>query len=242
MSESDWKVVGRVVGLWRYPVKSMAAESLTRAEVSWQGVEGDRRWAFVRPDATRSAFPWLTIRERPEMGRYVPTLSDPDHPEASAVLVRTPTGEVFDVADPELAGELDPEGARVIRQGRGVFDAFPLSVISRQTIERIGASVGTPLAVDRFRPNILVDSSAGRPFEEDEWVGRDLRIGGMRMRVDKRDGRCVVITVDPRTGEKNPAVLRSVAQERDGCLGVYGSIAQPGPIAVEDPVRLGPPT
>ena len=40
--------VGRVVGLRRYPVKSMAAESLTGVDVSWHGVAGDRRWAFVR--------------------------------------------------------------------------------------------------------------------------------------------------------------------------------------------------
>ena len=36
--------VGRVVGLWRYPVKSMAAEPLTEVEVGWHGLAGDRRW------------------------------------------------------------------------------------------------------------------------------------------------------------------------------------------------------
>ena len=41
-------VVGRVAGLWRYPVKSMAAERLENVEVSWHGLAGDRRWAFIR--------------------------------------------------------------------------------------------------------------------------------------------------------------------------------------------------
>ena len=41
-------VVGRVAALWRYPVKSMAAEGLEEVEVSWHGLAGDRRWAFVR--------------------------------------------------------------------------------------------------------------------------------------------------------------------------------------------------
>jgi uncharacterized protein YcbX len=40
--------VGRVVALWRYPVKSMAAEQLDGVEVSWFGLAGDRRWAFIR--------------------------------------------------------------------------------------------------------------------------------------------------------------------------------------------------
>ena len=58
------------------------------------------------------------------------------------------------------------------------------------------------------------------------------------MRIDKRDGRCVVITMDPATGARSPEVLRAVAQDRGGCLGVYGSIARPGTIAIGDAVRL----
>ena len=67
------------------------------------------------------------------------------------------------------------------------------------------------------------------------WV---LRVGGMRMRVDKRDGRCVVITIDPDTTERNPAILRRVASDRQGCLGVYGSTVEPGRVAVNDPVLI----
>jgi hypothetical protein len=58
------------------------------------------------------------------------------------------------------------------------------------------------------------------------------------MRVDKRDQRCVMITIDPATLARNPAVLRAVARERDNKLGVYGSTVEPGPVAVGDPVEL----
>ena len=62
MSEKSNAIsVGRVVGLWRYPVKSMGAEALTEAEVDWNGISGDRRWAFVRDNKVRSGFPWLTL-------------------------------------------------------------------------------------------------------------------------------------------------------------------------------------
>ncbi|MCA9757160.1 MAG: MOSC N-terminal beta barrel domain-containing protein, partial [Candidatus Eisenbacteria bacterium] len=60
--------VGRVVGLWRYPVKSMAAEALRAADVGWHGFVGDRRWAFVRSDVPESNFPWLTLREEANLG------------------------------------------------------------------------------------------------------------------------------------------------------------------------------
>ena len=65
-------VVGRVAALWRYPVKSMSAEELGCAEVSWQGLAGDRRWAFIRAGQVRSGFPWLTMRELPDMAHYRP--------------------------------------------------------------------------------------------------------------------------------------------------------------------------
>ncbi len=232
--------VGRVIALRRYPVKSMAAEELSRVDVSWHGLVGDRRWAFIRDGIAQSGFPWLTLRERAEMNHYRPSFAEPDRPDKSATIVQTPSGARFDVADPALAAELWPEGARVIRQDRGVFDTFPLSLITTQTVAQLSAMVGSPLAVERFRPNILVEASDGSPFAEDDWVGHVLRIGGMRMRLDKRDGRCAVITIDPVTMERNPSILRTVVLERQGCLGVYGSTVEPGIVEVGDPVFIEP--
>ena len=242
MSESsDPATVGRVVGLWRYPVKSMGAEVLSEADVSWFGVAGDRRWAFVRDNVERSGFPWLTLRERGDMNRYSPSFTDPQKPDTSPTVVRTPSGAALDVTDPALAAELAPKGARVIRQSRGIFDTFPLSLITTQTIARLGEIVGEQLDVQRFRPNILVEAADDTPFAEDDWVGRVLRFGSVRMRIDKRDGRCVVITIDPETGERSPAILRAVADERQGCLGVYGTTVEPGSVAVNDAVLIEPP-
>src|SRR5579871_2286503 len=219
--------VGRVVSLWRYPVKSMAAERLEQAEVSWNGIAGDRRWAFIRDGMVKSGFPWMTIRESAAMRHYLPSFAEPDRPDASAVMVRTPAGETFEVIDPALAAELGP-GVRVIKQNRGVFDTMPLSLITTQTVGEIGQLVGAVLDVQRFRPNLVVEAGGGAPFSEDGWMGRVLRIGGMRMRVDKRDQRCVMVNIDPATDERNPAVLQTIAREREACLGVYGSIVQPG--------------
>jgi uncharacterized protein YcbX len=233
--------VGRVVGLWRYPVKSMGAEALADVDVSWHGLAGDRRWAFVRSGVTQSGFPWLTLRERGDLSHYRPSFAEPARPDKSATAVRTPSGVLFDVADPALGEELSPDGVRVIRQDRGIFDTFPLSLITTQTIARLGETVGTPLDVQRFRPNFLVEAAEEAPFAEDGWVGRVLRLGGLRLRVDKRDGRCAVITIDPMTTERNPAILRAVARDRQGCLGVYGSTVEPGRVAVNDPVLLEPP-
>src|SRR3954468_23611313 len=135
---------GRVARLWRYPVKSRGAEAIEQAEVSWHGVAGDRRWAFVREGLERSGFPWLTIRERAEMWSYEPAFEDPSRPDASKTLVTTPGGDRFDVVDPALAAELG-HGARVIKQNRGVFDAMPLSLITTQTIAQVAGWLGLEL-------------------------------------------------------------------------------------------------
>lgn len=235
MSEGQ---IGHVAALWRYPVKSMAGEALAHAQLGWHGFTGDRRWAFLRDDVPRSGFPWLTIREQARMSRHQPRFVDGERPDASDVLVRTPDGDEVDVTDPALAAQLAP-GARPIKQDRGVFDTMPVSLITTATVAALGAEVGRDLDIRRFRPNLVIETAQG-PFAEDAWVGHELRIGDARVRVDQRDPRCVVITVDPDTGVRDPEILRVVAQQRENCLGVYGTPVSPGSIAVGDPVRLVP--
>lgn len=232
--------IGRVVALWRYPVKSMGAEALEQVEVSWHGLAGDRRWAFVREGTERSGFPWLTIRERPTMGHYRPSFAEPAKPDASPTLVRTPAGRVFDVTDSALAAELR-EGVRVLKQDRGVFDTMPLSLLTTQTLAGLGALVGAELEALRFRPNVLIEAAGNVAFPEDGWVGSVVRLGGLAMRVDQRDKRCAMVNVDPATAVRDPAVLRAIARERQACLGVYGSTVSPGRVAVGDAVVLEGP-
>src|SRR5687768_3222317 len=44
-----------VAGLWRYPVKSLAGESLTTAEIGAEGIPGDRLVWVCGPEAVRSS-------------------------------------------------------------------------------------------------------------------------------------------------------------------------------------------
>lgn len=233
--------VGTLVGLWRYPVKSMAAEPLAEAEVGWHGLAGDRRWAFIRPGAERSGFPWLTLRERETMRRFTPVFADPGRPNSSTTSVRTPAGEELDVTSAELAARLG-NGVRVIKQDRGVFDTLPVSLISTRTIADVERLTGRQLEAQRFRPNLLVEAVGDGAFPEEAWLGATLRIGTMRMRVDARDKRCVIVTMDPAGGARDPAILRELASRREGCAGVYGTTVAPGRVAVGDAVVLEPAT
>lgn len=229
--------MGTIQELRRYPVKSMASESLQSSTVSWHGLAGDRRWAFIRPGVERSGFPWLTIREKPDLWRYLPRFLDLTNVEASKVIVKTPDGDDLEVVDPELARRLG-EGVRVIKQNGGVFDTFPLSLLTIQSVEGLSGLVGQPLGPLRFRPNILVDARVSEPFPEDRWAGAILRIGTLRCRLDKRDKRCRMVNVDPSNVTSNPEVLRTIVKERAAHFGMYGTTVEPGELSVGDPVIL----
>jgi uncharacterized protein YcbX len=230
-------LVGQVAALWRYPVKSMAGERLSAADISWHGIAGDRRWAFVRPEQSRNGFPWLTLRERPDLAHHRPGLSDPARPDASPVLVRTPDGRELDVADPALAASLGA-GVRAMKQDRGVFDALPLSLLTTRSLSSLGRLAGRRLAPERFRPNLLIEPVAGDDFPEEAWLGQTLRIGDAALRIDARDGRCAVITIDPESLERDRGVLRAVARERANRLGVYASTVRPARVTIGAPVEL----
>jgi uncharacterized protein YcbX len=225
-------IVGRVASLFRYPVKAMAAERIASAEASWYGLDGDRRWAFVRAGQARNGFPWFTLRQHPGLHAYRPVFGDP-------VLVHTPSGDAFEVDDPALAEGLSVAGPVFPQKiNRGTFDSAPLSLLSVQTADAVGAHAGVPVDPLRFRPNIVVETLAGTAFAEDSWVGATVCVGPVRLHVERRDKRCMVINIDPETGERDPAVLRGVAQLNDVTCGVYGSVLVPGRIAVGDPVEL----
>src|SRR5439155_10841308 len=130
------------------------------------------------------------------MWRYRPSFVQPDRPDKSRTMVVTPGGSELDVVAPALAAELG-EGVRVIRNDRGFFDTMPLSMVTTQTLAALSALVGTALDARRFRPTLVIEGSSAAPFREDAWVGRLLRIGALRERIDKRGQRCVMVNVDP---------------------------------------------
>lgn len=230
---------GIVTGIWRYPVKSMAGEAVTSADLSWAGIAGDRRWAFVRPASSMNGFPWHTIRDNPAMSKCVPRLLEPERPDKSAVEVRAPGGATYGLSDPGLADELGA-GVRLMRLDRGAFDTMPVSVITTSTVSALCALAGAPGNELRFRPNFVITPASGAPYAEDEWVGCSLTIGEAAIRVDERDQRCTVVNVNPGTGQPDARVLTIIGQHRQACAGVYGTVARPGLVKVGDPVIVDP--
>jgi hypothetical protein len=98
---------------------------------------------------------------------------------------------------------------------------------------------GTPIDKRRFRANVYVDLASAGGFAENEFVSRSLRIGPKAIvSVLERDARCMMITLDPDTGEKELAILKKVAQAHDGMAGVYGAVLVEGTLHKGDPVEV----
>lgn len=258
MTEQESVVVGVVRAIYRYPVKSMRGEALEEAGVDWQGIPGDRCYAFVQSE-NRSTFPYLTAREVPELLRYTPTITDPGRPYFSPVLVRTPEGAEYPIASEELyvsIAQRYPRPFHLLRLGRrSTHDAAPLSVITTGTVDALGQTLGMALDPLRFRPTILIETPDGEPYPEERWVGQTLVFGGeagvigadaadttmqMQMRVTEPDVRCKMITLDPETALAEPRILEAVVRTRDGQLGVYGVPLRLGALRVGQVVRLLP--
>lgn len=241
---SHFLEVGRVVALYRYPVKSMRGESLEKAEVGWYGLNGDRRFAFIRGDQANSGFPWLTGRQIPAMLQYVPRFTHPDDLLHSAVEVVTPRGRVLPVHSPELREELAQaygDEVQFMKLKRGLFDSLPLSLMSTATADALSQSTGEPVDFRRFRQNIIIETFSAQPFAEESWLDGVLTFGehpdAPRIRLNRRIERCAMITLDPDTSEKRPSLLRHVAQTRDNCVGVHATPERHGTLCVGDSVR-----
>jgi hypothetical protein len=142
----------------------------------------------------------------------------------------------------QLAGAA-PEGT--------FFDFAPLHLVTTSTLRRIAeSSPRGAVEVERYRPNIVVDTSVPG-FVENDWVGRDLRIGDrLTLRVILRTPRCAIPTLEhgplPRDTDalRVPAAHNRVAPA-DGfdpqpCAGVYAQVLRPGRIAVGDRLTVLP--
>jgi len=202
-----------LVNIWRYPVKSLGAEALERADVGERGIAGDRGSALflTTPDRARSG---QTFRGKEH--RLLHTVSTPA--DASAIVA----ADGFQVET---------------RDGGPFFDSGPVSLIFDRWIAELEAIVEMPLDPLRYRPNLFARALQSNFPGESELVGAVLQIGGVRLRVISPIGRCVTTTYDVSTGEPTPSVLRAVAEHRDNTMGVYCVVEAPGSLAAGDEIR-----
>jgi len=202
-----------LAGIWRYPVKSLKAQALERAQVGARGLAGDRASAL-----------FLATPDRARTGK---TFRGKEHR-----LLHTVTQPVDAVA------LVEADGLHLETRGDGpFFDAQPVSLIFDRWIAELERVLDMTLDPLRYRPNLFARALETEFPGEADLVGAVLQIGGVRLRVVAPIDRCVTTTYDVETGEPAPHVLRAVAEHRDNVMGVYCTVEMPGELVTGDLVR-----
>jgi uncharacterized protein YcbX len=210
----------RVVGLWRYPVKSLGGEALTTADLAADGVAGDRLVHVAGPRGP------LTGRTRSELL----TIGASTGPDGVPLV----GGDRWDsaAAAERVRRAAGPDARLVAYPGPERFDILNLLVATDGAVRHLGEDVR------RLRPNLLI----GEVPEDAErfWPGHELVIGDAVIGLHARRQRCVVTTIDPDTGAQDLDVLRRIRHEFDGRIALDSWVIHPGRVQVGDEVTLRP--
>ena len=228
-------IAGRVGALLRYPVKSMSGEELPEVEVARRGLAGDRAWAVYTEDGGigsgkttrrfRRVDGLLDWRARLENG--VPT-------------VVSPTGERYGVEDAGACLGAAMGRPLAIRHEGDVphHDESPVHVLATASLRALGDLLGGPVDVARFRPNVVLDVE-GAAFLEEEWTGRELRIGDdVVLALGPGMPRCVMVGLPQGELARDKRILRTLASERDLVLGLQASVLHGGTLRRGDAAQL----
>ncbi|TDD89948.1 MOSC domain-containing protein [Actinomadura rubrisoli] len=246
-----------------YPLKGGGGTPLTSAELTATGLRHDREFMLATPEGR-----FMSQRDHAGMARIRPsydgevlTARAPGVPP----LVHRPTGdgEVLDVTvhrdDCQGVDQGDTAAAwfsallgtdcRLVRftgrretsrgDGEVMFaDAYPLLVISAESLADLNGRLDEPLPMNRFRPTLVVEGLGA--YGEDSV--RLMRIGETVIELVRSCGRCVVTTTDQETGERGREPLRTLASYRTIDHGIRfgqnGVPRTPGKLTLGDPVDV----
>src|SRR6478609_5200798 len=251
----------RIAGIYRYPVKGLTPEQLSRAELKpGQTLLSDRRYAIENgPSGFDPAEPkWLAkphflMLQRDEWLAALQTRFD----DASHVLTIRHNGAAAAQGDLETA-----EGRAAIEQffaaryaaeikgppriltspGHSFSDVARkvVSIINLASLRAIENMVGQAVHPLRFRANIYVE---GWPaWHEFDLLDRTLAIGDVRLKVVKRIVRCAAVNVDPDTAARDLAIPQALQRRLGhGDCGIYAEVIAGGTIAVGDAITVEQP-
>jgi uncharacterized protein YcbX len=204
--------------LRRYPVKTLAGERLAAAELSADGIAGDRIVHVRGPEGVRTSrrhHRLLGLRGTLDVAGRPLVNGCPWDSAAALALVRAAAG-----SDAEL----------VAFDGLSRFDVMPLLVATDGAVAAFGRDVR------RLRPNIVIGGVEG--LAERAWPGSELHISDVVIRLDSLRARCPMTTVDPDTLERDPEVLKDIGRRFGGRIALNAEVMHPGVIRVGDAVRL----
>jgi len=89
-------------------------------------------------------------------------------------------------------------------------DGYPYTILGTASINSLNDKLENKIDASRFRSTILLETQT--PHEEDNWT--DFKLGGLAFRMVKPCTRCVVTTIDQKTGTASKEPLKTLNNYR----------------------------
>ena len=238
--------------LSRYPFKSFQGEVLDSVDIDAKGALGDRRWALVDAatgktlsakreprllDATARTEPDGTVVVTLPTGAEHATTDPALHAAAQQwldrdVRIEQAADDQQRVFEFNISSEDDSSPMVDVPCPPGTFlDLAPVHVLTTASLRAAAASHPEGRwEPPRFRPTILVEKGDddGDGFIEDDWIGKDVLIGGVVLQPFMPTVRCAMTTRAQLDLPRDLDIAKTVNREHGGSLGVYCTVAQPG--------------
>jgi len=194
--------------------------------------EGINEWLSEKLNHPVTLWPLLPADQLDHYRRGAPDTEDFEQ-ELRAVFGRLPEEPLPDLTGFEELLEFEsPPGT--------YFDAFPISIMSQQSLATMNQLEGeSRFDVRRFRPNLLVDiPDTNHPFPEQAWVGKTVSLGSVQLKIDMTCPRCSMTTHGFDDLPRDTEIMRKLVNHSDGNLGIYASVQSPGKISLEDHIEI----
>jgi uncharacterized protein len=224
----------QIAELWRYPVKSMAGERITTAELGDRGIPADRRLAVFEMAANPVPKP-RSARDVAGLLRFSASL------DGGSPRVAGPGLEPSRWDRPEVGSALETVCRRKMElraTADGAFDDSPILLVHLATTAALSAELGAYVDHRRFRANVYLKGDGIAAHAEPGLVGREVRCGAAVLEVTSGCPRCSVTTRDPDSWANWPLLLRHLVQAHDEMVGAYCRVKVPGRISEGDTAEL----
>jgi uncharacterized protein YcbX len=230
------EVVGQLAALRRFPVDPIGGESPDEARLVGGTLAGEGAFAVVEESgAPLGADAFGTCIQFQARFLDASVVEDLE----SWARIRSPDGTESPLSDPSWLTELSRRLGRSVRLKKiEKADASrELHLLSRPTLGLLERAYGRALETFRLRANFLVDLHEAKAFGEDEWVGRQIRVGDGLFDVVGASRGCLRIDPVLESGG-DLGMIEGLLHVRGGDLGVRVRSVSGQRVRVGDPIAL----